>query len=176
MGRSDLLPPLPPHFVSFVWRYHSVRLRSSLPPGPTPAKGPGAFGFGNPTPIEEWRRQELPGSWGTLLCLCPVLRPRRTCVPGQIPYADTASAQSTTKALTRGNFGAHSHGLDTGCLRFARWVTRTGRKTRFRLLASSTGWDWLPTGFLRKVSKVLLTSHPPFPSFPGADPVPFSAP
>ena len=29
------------------------------------------------------------------------------------------------------------------------------RKTRFRLLASSTGWDWLPTGLLRKVSAML---------------------
>ena len=39
-----------------------------------------------------------------------------------------------------------------GFPRFVQWVTRTGRKTRFRLLASSTGWDWIPTGFLRKVS------------------------
>lgn len=33
------------------------------------------------------------------------------------------------------NFGAQSHGFGTCCLRFARWVTRTGRKTRCWLLA-----------------------------------------
>ena len=49
-------------------------------------------------------------------------------------------------------YGAQSHGLCTRCLRFAAPVTRTPRKTRFRLLASSTGRDSLPAGFLRKVS------------------------
>jgi hypothetical protein len=44
-----------------------------------------------------------------------------------------APAHSTTRAPTRGNFGAQSHGFSTGCLRFARWVTRSGRKTRFWL-------------------------------------------
>ena len=33
------------------------------------------------------------------------------------------------------NFGALSHGFGTRCLRFARWVARTGRKTRFWVLA-----------------------------------------
>jgi hypothetical protein len=33
------------------------------------------------------------------------------------------------------NFGAEWAGSDTRCLRFARWVTPPGRKTRFRLLA-----------------------------------------
>lgn len=39
------------------------------------------------------------------------------------------------------------------------------RKTRFRLLASATGWDWLPTGLRQKVSVMLRPSRPPFPSF-----------
>src|SRR3954454_7654062 len=47
-----------------------------------------------------------------------------------------APAPTTTKArCENSNFGAQSHGIDTRCLRFARWVARTGRKTRFWLLA-----------------------------------------
>ena len=42
----------------------------------------------------------------------------------------------------------------------------TARKTRFRLPASSTGRDWLPAGFQRKVSKyVSLHDSSPFPKF-----------
>jgi hypothetical protein len=37
------------------------------------------------------------------------------------------------------NFGAPSHGLDTRCLRFARWVAPPGRKTRFPLSARLYG-------------------------------------
>jgi hypothetical protein len=37
------------------------------------------------------------------------------------------------------DFGARSHGLGTGCLRFAPPVARTGRKTRFPLLAKLYG-------------------------------------
>jgi hypothetical protein len=44
-------------------------------------------------------------------------------------------------------------------------VARRSRKTRFPLLANSTGWDWLPTGFDRKVSTMFLHRHPPFPGF-----------
>ena len=144
---------LSPRFVAFAWRYQALRLSFRSQRSRTPNRGPGVR---NPVPTAGRRRLETirasQGSWRTRVCLCPVLRPRRTCVPGQLQYADTAPAHRTTKALTRGNFGAQSHGLDTGCLRFVQWVTRTGRKTRFRLLASSTGWDWIPTGFLRKVS------------------------
>jgi hypothetical protein len=39
MRCSESLPPLPPRFVAFAWRYHPVRLCSFLPCGPTPAEG-----------------------------------------------------------------------------------------------------------------------------------------
>ena len=45
------------------------------------------------------------------------------------------------------SFGAQSHGLGTRCLRFVGWVAPAPRKTRFPLLARSTGRDWLPAGF-----------------------------
>ena len=59
------------------------------------------------------------------------------------------------------NFGAQSHGFGTGCLRFAGRVAPPPRKTRFRLLASSTGRAWLPAGFHRKVSSF---GYPPLPA------------
>ena len=72
MGCSDFLPPIPPHFVSFAWRYHvgAVRFRVlafvPLPPGrdadPT---GPGIAVPVAPFRLVTWRRQDLPGSWGT---------------------------------------------------------------------------------------------------------------
>ena len=98
---------------------------------------------------------------------------RASHVPGEPPCAyallydpggTDASGHSTRRrgprlaprqGLTTCNlyFEAQSHSLGTRCLRFAAPVTRTPRKTRFRLLASSTGRDWLPAGFHRKVSK-----------------------
>ena len=49
MKCSDSLPPFPPHFVSFAWRYHPLRLSSSLLPSPTPTWGRGVLGLATPT-------------------------------------------------------------------------------------------------------------------------------
>jgi hypothetical protein len=63
--RYDLLPPVPPHFVAFAWRYLQRSLvrfapqRTSAPPGP---------GVGNPVApagMSRRGRQDLPSSWGT---------------------------------------------------------------------------------------------------------------
>ena len=82
------------------------------------------------------RRLDLPGSWRTLVCLCPALRPRQDRCSQAIRDTGTAPANVTTKAHHDSSpFEAQSHGFGTGCLRFAPPVTRTGRKTRFRLLA-----------------------------------------
>ncbi len=37
-----------------------------------------------------------------------------------------------------------------------RLIKPPPRKTHFRLLASSAGWNWLPTGLLRKVSDTAI--------------------
>jgi hypothetical protein len=48
------------------------------PTRPDAGRGPGAFGSGSPTPVFADRgTQGLSGSWGTPVCLCPVLRPRQ---------------------------------------------------------------------------------------------------
>src|SRR6516162_4916469 len=56
-------------------------------------------------------------------------------------------------------------GVDAGCLRFAVRLTPPHARLASGCWLSSTGWDWLPTRLHRKVSEVVVTSHPPFPSF-----------
>jgi len=56
--------------------------------------------------VKRWRRSGVPSSWGTLVCLCPVLGPRQD--QRSRPY--TASAWppfiQRRRLLARGNFGA----------------------------------------------------------------------
>jgi hypothetical protein len=74
------------------------------------------------------------------------------------PLARTAGAPAT-----RPISGLDGPARDTRYLRFVRWVTPPGRKTRFRLLARLYRVGSRPTGFLRKVSSMLLTSLSSFP-------------
>ena len=74
------------------------------------------------------------------------LRPRTVPPVKPVKRKDAAPGDTNPKAPVELSFEAQSHGISARCLRFAGWVTPPPRKTRFRLLASSTGWDWLPTG------------------------------
>jgi hypothetical protein len=55
------------------------RLCSFLLPSPTPTWGREVLGLAlsQGQMLKSWRRQGVPSSWGTLLCLRPVLRPRQ---------------------------------------------------------------------------------------------------
>jgi hypothetical protein len=90
----------------------------------------------------------------------PAGPPSQACTGEQArpPLARTAGAP-TTRPIS----GLNGPARDTRCLRFARWVALPGRKTRFRLLARLYRVGSRPTGFLRKVSSMLLTSLSPFP-------------
>ena len=111
------------------------------------------------------RRQDLLRSWGTAIVLLP-------CSPtaagpaasGLFRRSGTAPAASTAKAPAAIAFEAQSHGFGTGCLRFAVQVTRTPRKTRFRLLARLFRTGLVTRRVPTKGFKVYPTSHPPFPS------------
>jgi len=54
----------------------------------------------------------------------------------------------------RGDFGARSHSVWSGWLRFAGEVTRHHARLASGGWPGSTGRDWLPAGFLWKVSSV----------------------
>src|SRR5258708_34287435 len=77
------------------------------------------------------------------------------------------------------DFGAEWHGLGTGCLRFALPVARTGRKTRFPLLARLYGAGLVtrrvPTKGFRDASYIafsfprLRLAQPPRRQQPGGE-------
>ena len=170
MECSDFLPPFPPHSVSFARRYHVVRLNFAPAGSRRRTRRPGV---GNPVAPIRTVRVETVG------------RPRflkNPCVPmpcSTTPAGPTRQAirrrrrgprYSPRRRLPRQKFFRGSitrpwHSLST--LRGLGYPS-TARKTRFPLLATLRGRDWLPAGFQRKVSVLLLTSRPPFSSFPGA--------
>jgi hypothetical protein len=126
MRRSDVLPPLPPRFVVLRLAVPSLAPVFVSPACPTPADGPGAFAVWPPRAscFQEWKRQDLPSSWRTLVCLRPALRPRRDWSRQALERTSAASATATPKATRDLDyFGAQSHGLGTRCLRFVPAVT-----------------------------------------------------
>jgi hypothetical protein len=135
MRRSDALPSVLPHFVAFAWQYHSGAsvFVSSARPDADPETW--SFRVWQPHANFGWRRQGLPGSWETQCAYALFSDPGRTSVSGHYDTSAWPPLAARRRLRTRGNFGAQWHGFGTGCLRFARWVTRTGRKTRFWLLA-----------------------------------------
>ncbi len=89
--------------------------------------------------------------------------------PGGTGYTRPVQCTGAAFRFTQGvgpreaDFGAQSHGPHTRCLRFAGRVSPPPRKTRFRLLASFAGREWLPAGLLHK--RFQPTRRPPSPSF-----------
>src|SRR5207253_10050930 len=69
--------------------------------------------------------------------------------------ADTAPVLSKTKAPAGNTLEAQSHGLGTGCLRFAVAITSPHARLASGCWLGFTGWDWLPTESLRKVLKCI---------------------
>jgi hypothetical protein len=120
--RCDSLPPVPPHFVAFAWRYRTGRLRFRFRGRqPTNAFGPGRlFSRNSPHPLARCgndRISHVPGE--PPLCLCPVLRPRqvRSHQTFTVRRRGPRSVQDEGSRIR--SFGAQSHGFGTRCLRFA---------------------------------------------------------
>ena len=166
-GRSDCLPPFPPHFVAFAWRYRSLCARVSLPsPAERSRRRPGVFDY--PVTPRSGSYAEAAGPPRFLgnpsaympCSLTPVGPPRQAisalqcCLP---PY-------SKRRLPRREPFGAQSHGLHTRCLRSVTTVTRSHVRLASGCWPSFAGRGWLPAGFPLRVSE-LVTSHPPCPGF-----------
>ena len=62
--RYDFLQSVPPHFVSFVWRYLGCT-RKFAPRRPSAPSRPGVVHPVAPAGMLPRRRQDLPSSWGT---------------------------------------------------------------------------------------------------------------
>ena len=138
----------------------------SLPCGSLATAGPGSLGIGRPEAPKQTAGTSRPPRflgnprWPRRLLKTPAGPPSqaRTGEQARPPHARTAGAPAI-----RPNFGAEWAGSDTRCLRFARGVAPQDARLASGCWPDSTGWALCPTGFLRKVSSMLLTSLSPFP-------------
>ena len=166
MRCSDVRLFLPPRLVAFAGRYHPLRLCSFLRIGPTPAEGQELSGVAAPRHcFEEWKQPDLPGSWGILVCLCPVLRPRQDRLARPYNGIGAAPALTTTKAPAT----KHRSGLKSPAWALAGYASQPGLPQRHARLASRC-WPLCGAGLATgripiKGFELRLTSHPPFPSF-----------
>ena len=161
---SDALPPLSPGFLvspddttpcACVRRSHTARRR------------PGAWGVRDWPPHGQldfgMEAEGPPRFLGNPDVLMPCSLTPAGSTP-QAPYKElTRPPLIARRGLPRcGNFGAPSHGLGTGCLRFAGWVTPIPRKTRFWVLAKLSQAGLVTRRVPMKGFKgVSVTSHPP---------------
>ena len=115
----DFLPPLPPRFVAFAWRYHG-RTRDSLPSDRVRSEGPGVV-----CPVSppgncrgDDRISQVLGEPPLSVCTCSST-PAGPLVPDHLRNSSVAPAMETTKAPTMMNaFEALWHGFRTSYLRF----------------------------------------------------------
>jgi hypothetical protein len=156
MERSDSLPPSRRASLCFAWRYHEGR-RWFAPAGPERVTG--RPGLDDPVPRPDKHRggcraSQVPGEPWCAYAL--FFDPGGTGHTRPLRCAGAAPVLTKTKARRGLALGAQSHGLGTRCLRFARTITGQDARLATGYWPGSTGWDWLPTGFLRKVLKVQL--------------------
>jgi hypothetical protein len=167
MRRCDSLLPSGTLPFWFALPYRDVRL--SFAPA-DPARVIGRPGVRDPVPMPDLRRGERRASQvpGEPRCVYAMFSdPGGTEPPGL-----TVIQRGPRDVQDEGSPRVFQiSGLNRTALTltvYASWwlLPACPRKTRFRLPASSTGWDWLPTG-LRKRFRVIFRyiSLPPFPGF-----------
>ena len=139
--RYDLLPPIPPHFVSFVWRYLSRPLVLFAPRRTSAPSRPGVVNPVSPSGISPRRRQDLPGSWGPPNVRSPwSVDAGRTADTRPLRRRSAAPGITKARAPTRGLSALHSlafglavHASWCGLpaphagLASSRWSSSTGR-------------------------------------------------
>ena len=160
--RSDCLPPFPPHFVAFVWRYRSLRSCSLPSAAERSRRRPGVCLFRlTPRSGSVAETAGSPRFLGNPLCTCPALRPRwdlrarpsRRFGAAFRGYYNVGSHHDHF----RGSFTRPAHSLSTLRHHGYPWP----RKTRFRLLAklcrAGLRTRWVPSqGFrVRYISSSL---------------------
>ena len=141
--RCDSRPPIPPRFALLRLAVPD-RAPVFAPQGPTPTSKPGTLRLGSPTPTWVRKRPGLPGSWRTLPCLCPALRPRQDRTHQALRCAGAAPAKWKTKAPTTSAISGLNHTASALAVYASDTpVARRSRKTRFPLSARlyGTGLD-----------------------------------
>ena len=165
-GDVRLPASLTPRFVAFAWHYQASRWWFRSHRSETPTEGQG-FVIRSPLPdLIAWRRTGPPRFLENPLVRMPCSStPARPNAPGH-------------KVRWHGPRSVHDEGsceirlsrLNSTASGLTVYASPQGLPPKDATLVSgcwpsSTGRDSQPVGFLRKVSEMLLTSHPPFPSF-----------
>jgi len=91
------------------------------------------FGYRSAAGLFTWKCRGLPGSWGVRCMHALLYDPGEAGTIRSFDGPVLPSEGETSSALAIDCFGAESHGLHAGCLRFAAGVAPMPRKTRFRL-------------------------------------------
>ena len=159
-------PARPSHRVSLP-SHGSTAPPLVLGPGGPRVFGPRCLGYSigcPPDPLAR-RRAGLPGSWGTPMCTCPALRPRRALHAWPALGVSTRpSVFLTTSALASCYLSRLHHAACT----LPVYASQGGSLRHHATLGSgwwpsSTGRDWGPAGFRRKVSETFWSVYISFP-------------
>ena len=168
LRRSDSLPPVPLHFVSFVPRYRRGALVSLQRRASTGVRWPGLCSPGARTGSFRRRRQGLPGSLTDLGAYMPlVFDPGGAVQPSQNDCTMLPSAVSTTSASSKWSFRGSIPAAYTLAVYASQW--RLPHTHHARL---ASGW-WLvplpgginvrllaaPPGPIRRVSVTMALHH-----------------
>ncbi len=173
-GRYDFLPPLPPHFVAFAWRYHRHASSSLRSARDVTADRPGVFWLRPPPqpryPVETTGSPKFSGNPHCPFAMfCDPGRPVR---PRPVQDGRAAPASDTTKAPTstpfRGSIAWPSSSLST----LRRVDHPTQRKTRFQVLVRLSWTGLLTRKVPSKGFRVVSYISFPFPqAWLGANPM-----
>ena len=164
--RYDFLPPVPPHFVSFAWRYLPRALvlfaprRTSAPPGP---------GVGHPVSpagISLRRRQDLPSSWGTPIVRSHMLQTDSGGTAGTRPLRcrSVAPGMQTAKAPAKGLSKLNNMAFGLAVYASPGSLPPHDARLASGRWSGATGRAFHPQGSNERFQICILTSHPPFPS------------
>jgi hypothetical protein len=159
-GRYDSLPPVPPHFVSFAWRYHGCACVRFSQRSRRRTAGQGLLCPTTPKSLNNMETTGSPTFPGNPNCAYALFfDPGRTTCIRPLRCSSTAPAQTTTRAPT-----LRLSRLNSKAWALAVYASQHGLLHDHARLASgcwpdSTGRAWVPAGCLRKVSDhVILLS------------------
>jgi len=155
--RYDFLPPIPPHFVAFVWRYLSAHSFGSLPSGRVRRRGPELVTRYLRPGLSLRRRQDLPGSRETPIVRLPCsVDAGRTVVTRPLWCNSMAPGVGKAEAPTKG-----LSTLNSMAFGLAVYASPGGLPHHDARLASSrwsdaTGRAFLPEGFDERFQSACL--------------------
>jgi hypothetical protein len=167
--RYDFLPPLPPRFVAFAWRYLGCT-RSFRSATDECAAAAWSWSPGSSIRDRPRRRQDLPSSWRT-----PIVRLHmfhtdagRTAVTRPLQCRGVALGNRTAKAPARGLSTLNSMAFGLTVYASQCGLPRSHARLASGRWSGATGRAFHPQGSAERFLKSFLHLIPPFPSLLGA--------